>query len=154
MIPYLLPIVFIMYGEFSKDIHTRFVARLLFYCYAATYILSGQFPLDNNQEILFNSSLIALGLSYAIVRCRRLLSKIPFMLSFLGITVNSLSLYLGDFTILELFPLYANNSHYLIREGILIGLGAFGLWKRNKLERDYTLTCITFWMWCVENIIV
>ncbi|CAH9014955.1 putative TMhelix containing protein [Vibrio phage 424E50-1] len=154
MIPYLLPIVLLMYGEFSKDIHTRFIARVLFYSYAMSYILAGQIPLDNNQEILFNSGILCLGLSYAVVRCRNLISRIPFMLALFGVTLNTISLYLGDFRIIEILPYYANNSHYLIRECILFGIGSFGLWKRVGLERDYTLACITFWVWCIETVTV
>ncbi len=153
MYPLLLPIVLIMYGEFSREVHTRFISRVLFYSYAFSYFIGEELSSDLKHQVLTNVMLVA-GLGYVIIRCRNVLSVVPFTLAALCVILNTASIFLGDYTFLLSIPYYADYSHIIIRESILAGVAAFAIWNTYNLERDYRLTVITFWMWVVEGILI
>lgn len=153
MIPYLLPLILLMYGEFSKDMDSRFIARVLFY----TYTLSQLIPisLTDPSHVLIGSWVIfTSGLGYCVIWCRNIVSRLCFLLASLTWTLNTWSLYLNDYTILLAIPYYADYSHFIVRESILAGLAYFEIgYTRNK-DADWRLAGYVFWIMCVEAVIL
>ncbi|AUR89285.1 TMhelix containing protein [Vibrio phage 1.121.O._10N.286.46.C4] len=150
MIPYLLFIILLMYGEFSKDIHTRFISRTLLYCYA-TYQLLPNILLFSDEYIVVGNFVMMSGIGYVIIRARNLISRFAFIVAGLSFTLNTVAIYLQEYTILLSIPYYAEYSHIIIRESLITGVAAFATWKGGKFcEDDWKLNAIVFWLFGIE----
>jgi uncharacterized membrane protein YcgQ (UPF0703/DUF1980 family) len=151
MISYLLLIALILYGEFSKDINTRFIARVLYYSYTFTIFLMNTIPPEIWYAPMINGVFV-FGIGYCIVRCRNWISGIFFSAAAVAISLNSVSLSLNEPTLLLQIPLYAEYSHVIIRESILIGLANFAIWKvyKDKSE-DAGVSAFVACLWLFET---
>ena len=154
MVSYLLLIVLVLYGEFSKDIHTRFIARVLYYSYTSTIFLMYAIPPDTWYSPMVNGVFV-FGLSYCAIRCRNWISGTFFSLSALTILFNSISLTFNDTDLLLHIPFYAEYSHVIIRESILIGLTNFTIWKVYKnRSRDVAVSWFAICLWGTEYLMM
>lgn len=152
MAPYLLPLILIIYGEFSKDINTRFLGRILFYSYACSQFIVPQL-LQGNSLILGSMASFCFGVGYCVVRCRNTLSRISFGLSGICYCLNSVAMYLQDYTLLLSIPYYADVSHLIIREGLLTGIATFAVWKEHEGDKDWELAGLSLALVTMETII-
>ena len=150
MIPYLLIVIMIMYGEFSEDIHTRFVARVIAYSYGCSQLI--QTVWDAPLMLWASFFIFVLGILYAVVRSRNFISRISFSFAAFCISFNATALYLQDFSIIEYFPFYAEYSHKIIRESILAGIASFAIWEKGNKLGDAKLWLSVLWLMGVEYI--
>ncbi|BAV80889.1 hypothetical protein [Vibrio phage RYC] len=150
MIPYLLPIILILYGEFSKDIETRYVARNIFYSYALYQLLTIQL-LPTSGFVFLSALLFSWGVGYAASRARNVVAKVALLASAFMVAVNSIALFTGNTELILQFPLYAENSHFWIRESLLTGLASFAIWRDDQLDEDWKLGTFVIALLMVEN---
>lgn len=150
MSSFLLPIVLIIYGEFSRGCETRYVSRILFYSYTLSII----FPLyiDSNYSILVGLFTLLAGFGYTFTITDNIFSRvfitIPILVSFLSYT----SIYLEDYTFLLSVPYFGDYSHLIFRECLLLSVICISI--REKLEsKDFKLDIYITLLWLFEMII-
>lgn len=147
MSPFLLPIILIIYGEFSKGYETRYISRILFYSYTLSII----FPLyiQSSASILVGLFILLFGIGYTFTITNNVLSRvfmtIPMMISFLSYT----SIYLEDYTFLLSVPFYGDYSHTIFRECLLLSVICISI--KEKLEsKDFKLDIYITLLWLFE----
>ena len=131
MSPFILPLILFLYGEYSKDLDTRFVARILFYSQTLAVLLPMYMP-SADQGLILGVMLSCGGLAYCIATCKTYVSKIVFCLSLLCCFINYSSIYLKDFTFILSIPYYKDYSHMIIRECMVAGVANMALHQRDR----------------------
>ncbi|QVW05519.1 anti-holin [Vibrio phage ICP1] len=123
MIPFLLPLILWLYGEFSKDMTTRYISRTILYGYAFSVIFQSYVPAEYSLYVGMGIFLSAMTLSlfYATTKT----TQVCFSLVIILVFINFWSLITNDPYIVQNFPLYSNNSNQVIRELILFGVFNF-----------------------------
>ncbi len=153
MLPYLLPLILILYGEFSQDIDTRFLGRVLFYTYTLSLVLP-QTADTVESSILGSWAIFTFGIGYCAVRCRNWITRFCFFIAAVSLSLSSWSLVLNDFTLLLSIPYFADWSHVIIRESLITGLASFAIWREGDGDKDYRLVGYTLGLMCFEAIMV
>lgn len=152
MLPYILPLCLFLYGEFSKGSNTRYISRILFY----TYTLSVIFPLyqDNAQEAILVAMLVLItGVGYCIATIHSIFGKIALGMALSSALLNYISLYLNDYTFLLSIPHYADYSHLVFRESLIIGISISSI--EEKLEtKDFKLELYIALILACEHLII
>ncbi len=152
MSPFILPLVLLLYGEFSKDIDTRFVARILFYTQILAVYLPMYVPLAN-QGLLLGAMLSCGGLAYCIITCKNYTSKTVFCISLVCCFLNYSSIYFKDFTFILSIPYYKDYSHMIIRECMLTGVANMTLHQRDRWS-DAKVSYIVVMIYVLEFVVL
>lgn len=152
MIPFLLPLCLLLYGEFSKGLNTRYTSRILFY----TYTLSVLFPLytDNTASaIAVASCMLVIGLSYCIVLIPSTIGRIALTVALTTALLNYGTLFLQDTTFLFSIPYYPDYSHLIFRESLVIGVTASSI-QEGLETKDFSLELFIASLWFYEHMVV
>lgn len=120
MFTLLLPFVLILYGEFSNCGETRFISRILLYSlllswYAPTFFTT-PFGAASSGLIVMTT-----GLCYAITLSQSIISRLIFSVVLFCLFLSYYSVAVDEYSLVY-FEWYANNSHFILRELILIGI--------------------------------
>lgn len=129
--PFILLIVFVIYGEFSNNIETRFVGRVLYYFYTMSVMVPMYIP-NENYAVLTGLILSVGGLLLATLNSDNLISKIAFIFSSIVAFLSYTSIYFQDYTFLMSVPYFPEYSNIMFRDGCIVGLVSLGC--RNKLH--------------------
>ena len=148
MLPFLLPTILILYGEFSKGIETRFASRILFY----TYTLSVLFPMYTSSPygIMLAVGVLICGLGYLITIIPNVVSKLFWTITLTSSVLSYASVYLEDYTFLLSVPYYAEYSHYVFRESMIIGLMFVSI-SEGLEAKDFKLEMFVTGLWVLER---
>jgi hypothetical protein len=150
MNPFILPIILMMYGEFSTGCKTRFISRVLFYSYTSSVLLP-TYIIDHQQAILLGGVILVYGLGYCIVQIKDWLSRaalwIAAGLSFMTYT----SLYLRDYAIVLQAPFIGDYSNDIFRACLLVAVTSLSLAEKCA-EKDFKLEFAAMFLWATEYI--
>lgn len=154
MFPFLLIAVLIMYGECSNCKETRFISRVMFYT-----ILSSWYLPSTTQDLtvgLYTALGISFaGFTYCIALSQTWIGRTLFTFILFLLVVSYGTLLLEDHYILN-FEWYANNSHSVLRESVLIAittctkLSVKGEWD----ERESWLSYCTIMLYGLEYFLI
>lgn len=152
MTPYLLFFALIVYGEFSKDIHTRFICRIIFYGYSVAIFLRSQLPFDVGYVYITDLVLVFSLIWSAIETPSKIAKGLLMMCSLLVLTLST-GLYFRNYALLLQLPFMAEYSNIVIRESILAGIAMTNyVSDKDGDERDWKLNSYMLLVWMFEKI--
>lgn len=135
MVPFIFPLILIMYGEYSSDLNIRYVSRCILYSYALSFIFP--FYIDNHTfSIILGAAVFTSGLIYATIFCESNLSRFSFVLAGVIALANYATIISQDYYLLQ-FPLYATYSHIVMRDLILSGIAYLNYTKTFDRKLDF-----------------
>lgn len=151
MIPYLLFFILIIYGECSRDLSTRFIARIILYAYAATVILQGIIPVTN--EWYHATNLLIIGsLVWSSIETRSKFARVLFLFSATCTFYVATALHLREYDLITSIPIFSDYSHRIIRESIIAGIAATTQVGDKGGDRDWKLNAYMFLLILFEQI--
>lgn len=148
MSPFLLPLILFLYGEFSKDLSTRYIARILLYSSTLSVIVPMYAP-TAELSLIYGAAIFCGGISYCIATCHKRLSKVLLLIPLICTFLNYVSLYLKDYEFLLSIPYYAEYSHMMIREFLVMAVANLTLGLRTS-EEDKNLAFIVAGLYVME----
>ncbi|AUR92313.1 TMhelix containing protein [Vibrio phage 1.170.O._10N.261.52.C3] len=135
MLPFIFPLILIMYGEYSSDLNIRYVSRCILYSYALSFIFP--FYLDDHTfSIMAGAAIFLSGLVYATIFCESNLSRFSFIMAGVIASANYATIILQDYYLLQ-FPLYATYSNTVMRDLILAGIAYLNYTKTFDRKLDF-----------------
>jgi hypothetical protein len=141
----LLPLLLLLYAEFSKDSGTRATARLLLYGYAGS-VMAYALMAPTASAIIVSGSLLLIGYALVFVKVR-VLKTLPLLIILFLLTLgNTLSLVFNNFDIIASIPFYAQYSNIILRESTMIVV----FLCNTKKGEDFEINCIAFILYISE----
>lgn len=125
MFPFTIVLILFIYGEFCKDLETRYIARLFQYTLSFSFL--SQYFLSSDFNIALNYILPVLICFYTISISSSKLVKICFFSIIIFLSLLSYSLYTSDVFISEWVH---NKSHRILREALVFSLGYLSYYNK------------------------
>lgn len=145
MSPFLFPFILILYGEFSQCNDTKWIARVLFYCYSITLIVSMVLP-PTAGVLLVVLSVYLIGYTLVGYKIKSLRERITLLVLGLLQVINYISLYNVSYELYYLIPWYFEYSNIILREITLLCVTMYNLEK----GLDHQLRVVLFFAYIVE----
>lgn len=148
---FILPIILILYGEFSNLLNTRFIARIIFY----TYTLAIVFPLyigNNLVAIVAGCIIIISGFSLAILHSDNILSKTCFILAPIAAILVYTDLRFQGANIFSSIPYLRSYGDNIFRVLLVIGISTLGYQSRERLK-DWKLESTLLFLGIAEVVV-
>jgi len=154
MFTLLLPLVLLLYGEFSNCGETRFISRVLLYSlllswYAPSYFTT-PFGAGTSSLVIMSA-----GLCYAVILSQSWIGRAIFSTVWFLVFINYYTIVINDYT-LAWAGWYINNSHFILRELLLIGITTCTKFNINKPfdKREAWITYLVTMMYLFEWFVI
>lgn len=100
-------------------------------------------------SLIYGAAIFCGGISYCIATCSKRLPKVLLLIPLICTFLNYVSLYLKDYEFLLSIPYYAEYSHMIIREFLVMSVAYLTLGLRTS-EEDKNLAFIVAGLYVME----
>lgn len=152
MFPFLLPVCLLLYGEFSKGKNTRYISRTLFYAYTLSTLLP-MYVENSSYGVILAVLILIGGIGNCIAVMESHIGRASLLIALVSSTLNYSSLLLQDFTLLMSIPYYADYSHFVFRESLLIAVTMSSIEERLE-HKDFKLELYLTLLWVYEHAVM
>lgn len=129
MFPFTLVIILFIYGEFCRDIETRYVARLFQYTLSVGFL--SQFFLSPEYNLLLSAALPVSICLYTIATTSSKMVRFIFGLVATFTSVICYSLFTADASVIP-WDFFHDHSHRILRESLVFAIGSLAYYNKAK----------------------